>query len=140
MRRGEEPALERQPGLDHLLGDVRAVHQVLVEEEGVARVEGGHDLAGVACDLRDVLPPIVIDALRHGLPQLDRRWQGRFLPEAVLTGPESRGSSPVRIDRDPHSRESPGLPGLYPVGEGAGYAGGIARKQALLELEQPGLF
>jgi uncharacterized FAD-dependent dehydrogenase len=56
---------------------------------------------------------------------MDRRWQGRFLASAVLVGPESRGSSPVRIDRDPESRESPGVPGLYPVGEGAGYAGGI---------------
>jgi uncharacterized FAD-dependent dehydrogenase len=79
----------------------------------------------VPCDLREVLPPIVIDALRDGLPQMDRRWHGRFLPDAVLTGPETRGSSPVRIDRDPATRESPGVPGLYPVGEGAGYAGGI---------------
>jgi uncharacterized FAD-dependent dehydrogenase len=56
---------------------------------------------------------------------MDRRWHGRFLADAVLAGPESRGSSPVRIDRDPLSRESPGVPGLFPVGEGAGYAGGI---------------
>ncbi len=56
---------------------------------------------------------------------MDRRWHGRFLADAVLVGPESRGSSPVRIDRDDESRESPGVPGLYPVGEGAGYAGGI---------------
>jgi hypothetical protein len=79
----------------------------------------------VPCDLRDVLPPLVVDALLSGLPQMDRRWKGKFLPEAVLVGPESRGSSPIRIDRDAASRESPGLPGLYPVGEGAGYAGGI---------------
>ena len=79
----------------------------------------------VPCDLREVLPPIVVDALLEGLPQMDRRWHGKFLPEAVLTGPETRGSSPIRIDRDSESRESPGVPGLYPVGEGAGYAGGI---------------
>jgi uncharacterized protein len=79
----------------------------------------------VACDLREVLPPLVAQAVAHGLPQMDRRWQGRFLIDAVLAGPESRGSSPVRIDRDAESRESPGVPGLYPVGEGAGYAGGI---------------
>jgi uncharacterized FAD-dependent dehydrogenase len=77
------------------------------------------------CDLREVLPPIVIEAVLAGLPQMDRRWHGKFLPDAVLTGPESRGSSPIRIDRDASSRESPGVPGLYPVGEGAGYAGGI---------------
>jgi uncharacterized FAD-dependent dehydrogenase len=79
----------------------------------------------VPTDLRAVLPPIVAEAVAHGLPQMDRRWQGRFLADAVLTGPEARGSSPVRIDRDNTSRESPGVPGLYPVGEGAGYAGGI---------------
>jgi uncharacterized FAD-dependent dehydrogenase len=77
------------------------------------------------CDLREVLPPLVAEAVAHGLPQMDQRWHGQFLRDAVLTGPEARGSSPVRIDRDPHSRESPGVPGLYPVGEGAGYAGGI---------------
>jgi uncharacterized FAD-dependent dehydrogenase len=76
-------------------------------------------------DLREVLPPVVAEAVAHGLPQMDRRWHGRFLADAVLTGPEARGSSPVRIDRDTESRESPGVPGLYPVGEGAGYAGGI---------------
>jgi len=79
----------------------------------------------VGCDLREVLPPLVVEALLAGLPQMDRRWNGRFLPDAVLAGPETRGSSPVRIDRDPDTRESPGVRGLYPVGEGAGYAGGI---------------
>jgi len=77
------------------------------------------------CDLREVLPPVVAEAVAHGLPQMDRRWQGRFLKEALLTGPEARGSSPVRIDRNADSRESPSVPGLFPVGEGAGYAGGI---------------
>jgi uncharacterized FAD-dependent dehydrogenase len=79
----------------------------------------------VAGDLREVLPPLVAEAVANGLPQMDRRWQGRFLRDAILAGPESRGSSPVRIDRDPQTRESPGVAGLYPVGEGAGYAGGI---------------
>jgi uncharacterized FAD-dependent dehydrogenase len=79
---------------------------------------------GVDADLAEVLPPFVVKALRTGLPGMDRAWRGRFLPEAVLVGPESRGSSPVRIVRDDASRESP-VAGLYPVGEGAGYAGGI---------------
>jgi uncharacterized FAD-dependent dehydrogenase len=47
------------------------------------------------------------------------------LAQATLVGPEARGSSPVRIVRDDASRETPGIEGLYPVGEGAGYAGGI---------------
>jgi uncharacterized FAD-dependent dehydrogenase len=79
----------------------------------------------VSADLREVLPPVVADAVREGLPRMDRVWRGRFLADAVLVGPEARGSSPVRIDRDPETRESPAVPGLYPVGEGAGYAGGI---------------
>jgi uncharacterized protein len=79
----------------------------------------------VSADLREVLPPFVAEAVAAGLPGMDRRWQGRFLPQAVLVGPEARGSSPVRIVRDDRSRESPGVVGLYPVGEGAGYAGGI---------------
>jgi uncharacterized FAD-dependent dehydrogenase len=77
------------------------------------------------CDLRKVLPPMVAEAVAHGLPQMDRRWHGRFLPGAVLVGPEARGSSPIRIDRDARTRESSSVDGLYPVGEGAGYAGGI---------------
>ena len=79
----------------------------------------------VAADIAELLPPIIREALMHGLPILDRRWHGKYLEEAQLVGPESRGSSPVRIVRDDHTRESPGIPGLYPVGEGAGYAGGI---------------
>ena len=79
----------------------------------------------VGVDLRELLPPVVAEAVKHGLPQMDRRWQGRFLADAVLAGPESRGSSPIRIDRDSTTRESTGVKGLFPVGEGAGYAGGI---------------
>jgi uncharacterized FAD-dependent dehydrogenase len=80
---------------------------------------------GKAIDLRLFLPDPVVDALEHGLTVLDRRFGGHFLRDATLTGPESRGSSPVRILRDPQTRESPGIEGLYPCGEGAGYAGGI---------------
>jgi uncharacterized FAD-dependent dehydrogenase len=76
-------------------------------------------------DLRVFLPDPVIEALMKGLPVMDRRFGKRFLRDATLTGPEARGSSPVRILRDPESRESPAVLGLYPCGEGAGYAGGI---------------
>jgi hypothetical protein len=76
-------------------------------------------------DLSAVLPPLAIAAIRRGLPVLDRRWRGAFLKDATLVGPEMRGSSPVRIDRNDTTRQTPGFAGLYPVGEGAGYAGGI---------------
>jgi uncharacterized FAD-dependent dehydrogenase len=80
---------------------------------------------GRAMDLRLFLPDLIVEALVNGLPKMDRRFGGRFLHGATLTGPESRGSSPVRITRDPDTRQSPGVAGLYPCGEGAGYAGGI---------------
>ncbi len=79
----------------------------------------------VTARLEELVPPLVIDALRTGLPIMDRKWRGRFLPNATIVGPESRGSAPVRIVRDETTRETPGIEGLYPVGEGAGYAGGI---------------
>jgi uncharacterized FAD-dependent dehydrogenase len=75
--------------------------------------------------MRNLVPPLIVVALEHGLPMLDRRWRGRFLREATLVGPEARGSAPVRILRDGTTFECPGIEGLYPVGEGAGYAGGI---------------
>jgi uncharacterized FAD-dependent dehydrogenase len=75
--------------------------------------------------IADLVPPLIVEALKQGLPLMDRRWQGRFLPEATLVGPEARGSAPVRIVREEATRQTPGLEGLYPVGEGAGYAGGI---------------
>ena len=73
--------------------------------------------------LDDCLPDFVCQALREALPLLDRRLRGFASPDAVLTGVETRSSSPVRIHRDRDLVAS--LPGLYPCGEGAGYAGGI---------------
>ena len=69
------------------------------------------------------LPPAVADALRQSLPLLDRKLPGFAAPDAVLTGVETRSSSPVRILRDDTLQSA--LRGLYPCGEGAGYAGGI---------------
>jgi hypothetical protein len=63
--------------------------------------------------------------LREALAQFDRQMRGYLTEEAVLVGVESRTSSPVRVPRDAMSLESPDLAGLYPCGEGAGYAGGI---------------
>ena len=86
---------------------------------------GGTPRGAVAARIADLVPPLVVEALKNGLPIMDRKWRGHFLPEATLVGPEARGSAPVRIVRDELSRETPGIVGLYPVGEGAGYAGGI---------------
>lgn len=65
------------------------------------------------------------DRLRGGLVAFDRKLRGYRTEEAVLIGVESRTSSPVRVPRDPETLEALGFSGLYPCGEGAGYAGGI---------------
>lgn len=75
------------------------------------------------CDLHEVLPEKISRSLAEALPKLDGSLKGYADPDAVLTAPETRSSSPVRILRD-DSRQSK-IRGLYPTGEGAGYAGGI---------------
>ena len=74
-------------------------------------------------DLHTFLPRIITDTLSEAIPELGRKLKGFDVPDAVLTGPETRSSSPVRILRG-EDLSSP-LRGLYPCGEGAGYAGGI---------------
>ena len=78
----------------------------------------------VWCDLHQVLPEKITNALKTAIPQLNGNLAGFSDPNAVLTAPETRSSSPVRILRDAQ-KQVPGLKGLYPAGEGAGYAGGI---------------
>lgn len=79
---------------------------------------------GVAwTDLHDVLPRIITDGLKEALPALDGVLSGFSRDDAVLTGPETRSSSPVRILRNEQRRSQ--IIGIYPCGEGAGYAGGI---------------
>ena len=75
-------------------------------------------------DLATILPNFIVEALREGLPALDRKLQGFADPRATFIGIESRTSSPIRILRDSQTGES-NITGLFPVGEGAGYAGGI---------------
>ncbi len=75
------------------------------------------------CDLHDVLPEQLTKAMEQAIPKLDGALSGFASADAVLTAPETRSSSPVRILRD-ESRQSK-IRGLYPCGEGAGYAGGI---------------
>jgi uncharacterized FAD-dependent dehydrogenase len=78
-----------------------------------------------AARLDDALPDAVASAIRAALPRFERRLRGFAGAGAVLVGPEARASCPVRLLRDPERRVSLGMDGLYPVGEGAGYAGGI---------------
>ena len=75
--------------------------------------------------LSDVLPVFVHDALRKALPLFGKKMKGYYTNEAILVGVESRTSSPIRIPRDKETLQHPQIKGLYPCGEGAGYAGGI---------------
>jgi len=93
-----------------------------VSDDGIVT---SYPLGAAPVDLRQMLPDLVIDALKRGLPMLDRMIPGYAGPEGIITAPETRASSPVRIDRDRQTRQSTTVGGLYPVGEGAGFAGGI---------------
>ncbi|MCA8911988.1 MAG: NAD(P)/FAD-dependent oxidoreductase [Planctomycetes bacterium] len=75
--------------------------------------------------LEALLPEKLNKALRANLPEFDKRIRGFLTDAAILHAIEARASSPVRIPRNPETRESTNVEGLYPAGEGAGYAGGI---------------
>jgi uncharacterized FAD-dependent dehydrogenase len=75
-------------------------------------------------DLSLCLPDFAVTAIREALPQFERRIRGFSMADAVMTGVETRTSSPIRIHRD-ETFQSPNTRGLYPAGEGGGYAGGI---------------
>ena len=90
---------------------------------GPGKVQPTYRPGVVWCDLHNVLPEKITRSIAQALPGLDRNLAGFADPDAVLTAPETRSSSPVRILRD-ESKQSC-LKGLYPCGEGAGYAGGI---------------
>lgn len=83
-----------------------------------------YPLGVVSTDLRTVLPPLVVEGMKAALVAFDRKLPGFAGPDAVLIAPETRTTSPVRFLRG-EDQQSATLPGLYPIGEGAGYAGGI---------------
>ena len=75
--------------------------------------------------LDDILPEFITNSMRQGIALMDKRLKGFMDSDALLTGVESRSSSPIRILRNKDTMEALGIDGLYPCGEGAGYAGGI---------------
>jgi tRNA threonylcarbamoyl adenosine modification protein (Sua5/YciO/YrdC/YwlC family) len=89
------------------------------------QVEPTYPRGVVTADLRKCLPPLVTNALAEALPALDKKLPGFADPAAVMTAVEARSSSPVRIVRNKQTLESVTAAGVYPCGEGAGYAGGI---------------
>ncbi|HZH87063.1 MAG TPA: FAD-dependent oxidoreductase [Brumimicrobium sp.] len=85
-----------------------------------------HQPGMVSVDLNKILPVFVANALRKAFKEFGRKMDGYLTNDAVLMAPESRTSSPISIPRDPETLQHVEVAGLYPCGEGAGYAGGIA--------------
>ncbi len=90
---------------------------------GPGRVSPSYRPGVTWCDLHECLPDFITRALEEALPLLDRKLPGYGEGDAVLTAVESRSSAPIRIPRD--ERNQANIRGIYPCGEGAGYAGGI---------------
>jgi hypothetical protein len=84
-----------------------------------------YPLGGQWTVLSEWLPDFLMSALHRGLPVLDGKMPGFAGGDAIITAPETRASSPIRIPRREETRESVSTANLYPLGEGAGYAGGI---------------
>lgn len=76
-------------------------------------------------DLRKIFPEFIVEHLKEGLAEFNKKMKGFAYDEALLIAPETRTSAPITIERDKESLESTSHQGLYPCGEGAGYAGGI---------------
>ena len=94
-------------------------------ELALDRVQPSYPRGVTPCDLGSLLPDELSAALRQGLGDFGRKMAAYRAPDAVLTGLETRTSSPVRLVRGKDDLQCLSLPGLYPCGEGAGYAGGI---------------
>ena len=76
-------------------------------------------------DLATALPDYAITAIREAIPEFDKQIKGFAMADALLTGVETRTSAPIRIKRRDDDLQSMNVRGLFPAGEGAGYAGGI---------------
>lgn len=89
----------------------------------IGNIEPTYPIGVTPSDLRKLFPAFIADALAQGIPLIDRKIRGFASPDAPMTGVESRSSSPVRICRGKDFQSN--IRGIYPCGEGAGYAGGI---------------
>ena len=124
---------ERMESLAYTLGggDYCAPGQLLgdfiagVPSTALGEVEPSYKPGVRLGDLSTSLPPYAVEAIREALPEFGKEIRGFDRHDAVLTGVETRTSSPIRITRDAETLESLNVRGLYPGGEGAGYAGGI---------------
>ena len=96
----------------------------------ISGVRPSYPVGSAPFALDSYLPAFVGSSIAEAMADFDSYLPGYLYPDAVLTGPETRSTSPVRISRDDTTLESVGVKGLYPAGEGAGYAGGIVSSAA----------
>lgn len=97
----------------------------LAQRSSNGELTTSYPLGGQWESIGALIPVAVSQALLHALPLLDQKYPGFAGEHGLITAPETRASSPIRIVRDAESRQATGVSNLYPVGEGAGYAGGI---------------
>lgn len=120
-----------QAGGENYSAPVQLVGDFLQDKvsAGFGEVQPTYAAGTAFADLREVLGNPIANALKSAILDMDRRLRGFACADALLTGVESRTSSPVRIERD-ETLQSMGVKGLFPCGEGAGYAGGITSSAA----------
>ncbi|HEY2900653.1 MAG TPA: FAD-binding protein [Polyangia bacterium] len=124
FQRAIEAAAEKAGG-DQLRAPAQRLEDFLADRPSHSVGATSYRPGIVPADLRAVLPPPVAAALREGLRGIGARLRSFMHPDALLVAAETRTSAPLRILRDPASLQSPSVAGLYPAGEGAGFAGGI---------------
>lgn len=118
-----------------------------IQTISIKGIEPTHEPGTTLANLAELFPPELTEALREGLTAMDAKLKGFAGEDSLLTGVETRSSSPLRINRDTATMESLSHKGLYPAGEGAGYAGGIissavdgmlAAEQIISKFNRPG--
>ena len=117
--------LARQYGGEHQIAPAQRVADFVAGRASASLPATSYIPGIVPSRLDRWMPAFIADALRAGIATFGRRMRGFVTSEAIVAGVESRTSSPVRIPRDPQSLMHPQVAGLFPSGEGAGYAGGI---------------
>ena len=112
-------------GGSNLNAPAQRVTDFLKGKTSTSLPKNSYFIGTTSVDLRETLPKKISDALKEGLHAFGKKMKGYITEEAIMVGVESRTSSPVRIPRDKNTLQHPQIKGLYPCGEGAGYAGGI---------------
>lgn len=115
----------KQAGGGGQVAPAQRVTDFLIGKVSADLPETSYFPGGKSAPLHEILPAGIVDRMRRGLKLFDRKIPGYAGREALLLGFETRTSSPVRIPRRDDTLEHPEIHGLYPCGEGAGYAGGI---------------